>query len=116
MQAATDLVEIFATTTGAVYQCDRKNRLVVNFAGSFTVLKLDAFLRLYKTVEGIDLETMAISTDRAADVEVISVFGCERCYVLTLSELSAFQDLMAGARFALELNSMLHECLSAMPA
>nr|WP_262914547.1 hypothetical protein [Pontibacter vulgaris] len=116
MQAATELVEIFATNAGAVYQCDRKNRLMVKFAGSLIILKVDAFLRLNKALESIDLASMATRTDRAADLEVISVFGCDRCYVLTLPELYAFQDLLAGARFALELNSMLHECLSALPA
>ncbi|MHC2990758.1 hypothetical protein OB13_03875 [Pontibacter sp. HJ8] len=110
-QSPTDLVEIYANACGAVYQCDRKNRLMVNFDGTFSVLKVDAFLRLKHAVDSIDLETMAASTSRSSDFEIVSVCGCDRCYVLTLTELSTFQELLAGARFSMELNSMLHECL-----
>lgn len=116
MKTAATLVEIFTTTTGAVYQCDGRNRVLVNFAGQLTTLKVDAFLRLKRAVDNVDLEEMAASTSRAADVEIISVCGCERCYVLTLPELYAFKELLDGAKFAMTLNSVLHECLSAQLA
>ncbi|WP_114782459.1 hypothetical protein [Botryobacter ruber] len=112
MHPTTDKTEIYATPAGTVYQCDRRNRLLLSFSGSVTVLKLDTFLRLQKAVDAIDLEEMAASTNRASDLEIISVFGCDRCFVLTLPELYALNDLLAGAKFALELNRMLHECLS----
>ncbi|MHA6249352.1 hypothetical protein ACXYMU_15530 [Pontibacter sp. CAU 1760] len=107
------LTEIFATAAGAVFQCDRRNRVLVQFAGQLTVLKIDAFLRLKRAVDSVDLTAMAASTSRAADFELISVCGCDRCYVLTLTELYGFQELLDGAKFALALNSVLHECLSA---
>lgn len=113
MQAATELLEIYTTPAGAVYQCDRKNRLMVHFAGSLSVLKVDTFLRLKRAVDAIDLEAMATSTDRSSDVEIISVFGCDKVYVLTVPELYTFKELLAGARFSMELNRMLHECLNA---
>ena len=113
MQAATELLEIYATSAGAVYQCDRKNRLMVHFAGSLSVLKVDTFLRLKRATDSIDLQAMATSTDRSSDVEIISLCGCDTVYVLTMPELHAFKELLAGARFSLELNRMLHECLNA---
>lgn len=111
MQTAAPLVEIYTSEAGAVYQCNRRNRLRLHFAGAHTMLKVEAFLRLKKAIDSINLDEMATSTDRYSDFEVITICGCDRCYVLTLPELIAFKELLAGARFMLELNSMLHQCL-----
>ncbi len=111
MQVAAELVEIYANAAGAVYQCDRKSRLVLNFAGTLSVLKVDTFLRLKQTVDSIDLESMVVDPSRSSDFEIVSICGCDRCYVLTLTELCDLRELLAGARFTLELNRMLHECL-----
>ncbi|MBF9254003.1 hypothetical protein I2I11_11930 [Pontibacter sp. 172403-2] len=113
MQTVAPLVEIYTSEAGAVYQCNRRNRLRLHFAGTQTTLKVEAFLRLRKVVEGINLHEMATSTNRCSDFEVITICGCDRCFVLTLPELIAFKELLDGARFMLELNSMLHECLHA---
>jgi hypothetical protein len=111
IQIATELQEIFATEGGAVYQCDKRNRLILNFAGSQITLKVDAFLRLKNAVDNIDLNSMAVNTNRDSDYELITVCGCDKIYVLTLLEVYSFKELLGGARFALELNSVLHECL-----
>ncbi len=116
MQITTDLQEIFTTVYGAVYQSDRTNRLIVDFDGSVTTLKVDAFLRLKKAVDSIDLGSMATRTGRDADFELITVFGCDKLYVLSLQEVFNFKELLGGARFVLELNSMLHERLYAQLA
>ncbi len=94
-------------------QCDRRNRLLLNFSGVLTVLKIETFLRLKKAVDQVDVAQMASSTSRSADVEIITVCGCDSCFVLTLPELVALKELLAGARFMLELNSMLQQCLHA---
>ncbi|TPE43551.1 hypothetical protein [Pontibacter mangrovi] len=112
MHTATPLPEIYTSEAGTVYQCDRHNRLMLNFAGELTVLKLDAFLRLKRAVDSIDLDAMASNPDRSSDFSIITVCGCDRCFVLTLTELHALQELLAGTKFVLELNRMLHECLS----
>ncbi|MCX2740081.1 hypothetical protein [Pontibacter anaerobius] len=113
MHTATQLPEIYTSEAGAVYQCERHNRLMLSFAGELTVLKLDAFLRLKKAVDSIDLDAMANSPERSSDFSIITVCGCDRCFVLTLAEHHALKELLAGAKFVLELNSMLHECLNA---
>ncbi|WP_439880060.1 hypothetical protein ACSX1A_12925 [Pontibacter sp. MBLB2868] len=112
MQTSSLLNEIYTSAAGSVYQCDRRNRVILNYAGEVTALKVDAFLRLKKAVDSIDLEEMAISTDRSSDYEIVSVCGCDRCYVLTLPELDAFKEMLAKAKFVMELNSMLHECFN----
>ncbi|MEJ8756142.1 hypothetical protein WG947_03980 [Pontibacter sp. H259] len=113
VQISAEMQEIFATEAGAVYQCDKRNRLLVDFAGSLVVLKVETFLRLKKAVESIDLSNMAVNTERCSDYELITVCGCDKLYVLTLPQIYSFRELLGGARFALELNSMLHECLKA---
>lgn len=115
-QAAAELVEIYANQAGAVYQSDRKRRLLVNFADTLTVLKVDAFLRLKQAVDSIDLEQMAANPSRSSDYEIVSVCGCDRCFILSLTELYTLRDLLAGAKFTMELNRMLHECLTPLEA
>ena len=73
MKTAATLAEIYTTPAGAIYQCDSRNRVLVHFAGQLTVLKVEAFLRLKRAVDNVDLEEMGASTARAADVEIISV-------------------------------------------
>jgi hypothetical protein len=116
MPAATELVEIYANQSGAVYQSDSQRRLVVNFAGALSVLKVDAFLRLKQAVDSINLEQMAANPSRSSDYEIVSVCGCDRCFILSLTELYTLRDLLAGAKFTLELNRMLHECLTPLEA
>ena len=113
MQFATQLTEIYSTSAGAVLQCDKRNRLVLEFAGIVSVLKVDAFLRLKSAVDSIDLEEMATSTQRSSDLEIIAICGCDPVLILSLTEISFLKELLAGAKFMLELNSMLHERLSA---
>ncbi|MBB6610935.1 hypothetical protein H7F15_07800 [Pontibacter sp. Tf4] len=112
-QITTTLEEIFTTEAGTVYQCDKRNRLLVDFAGAVTILKVETFLRLKKAVDSIDLGNMATNPLRCSDYELITVCGCDKLYVLTVSEIFAFRELLGGAKFTLQLNSMLHECLSA---
>ncbi|MFD2514448.1 hypothetical protein ACFSRY_11265 [Pontibacter locisalis] len=116
MQTSTQLSEIYTSEAGAVYQCDRRNRLLVQFSGELVELKLDTFLRLKKAVDSINLEQMAVNPHRSSDFEIISVCGCDRCFVLTLPELHDFKELLSEARFMMELNSMLHECFSSQLA
>lgn len=114
--AATHLVELYANEAGAVYQCDRKNRLMLHFAGYLNVLKVDTFLRLKQAVDRIDLEQMAANPSRSSDYEIVFVCGCERCFILSLTELFSLRDLLKGAKFSLELNRLLNECLTPLEA
>lgn len=104
--------EIYSTAAGAVFQCERKNRIVLQFDGSLVSFKVEAFLRLKKIVDRIDLVAMASSTDRSSDLEIIYPVGCERVYVLSLPEVIALKELLAGAKAMLEINSMLHQLIS----
>lgn len=76
-----------------------------------TEYKLPCFFALKKLVDKIDLDAMALNPSKYSDIEIISPCGSERCYVLTLSEVLEFRDLLSGTCVMLQLNSILHERL-----
>ncbi|HEX8530395.1 MAG TPA: hypothetical protein VF646_10245 [Cytophagales bacterium] len=105
------LQEVFRTEAGCVYQSDLEHCLYVEFANRTVKYKLKCFFRLKAAIDRVDLVRMASDASRAADVEIISLCACENCYVLTLPQVVAFKELLAGANVMLELNSILHERL-----
>lgn len=108
---ATKLKEIYRTSHGCVYQCDKKRCFSIDFGGYTTEFKFPCFLALKNLVDSIDLDAMVLNPDTAADIEIISPCGSERCYVLTFSQLLEFKELLVGAKVMLQLNSILHERL-----
>lgn len=108
--------EVFRTDRGVVYQCDRTNRLILGFWGTYTPLSVRDFAQFRRMVETVDVQQMALSTDAADDVEILTPPRSERCYVLTLCEVIHLRELLSGANAMLELNSMLRECGCATPS
>ncbi|MGV3639585.1 MAG: DUF6686 family protein [Adhaeribacter sp.] len=116
MASAPDhLVEIFQTAQGSVYQCNRRNRFLVEFAGGISAFNVHDFLAFKSYVDTIDLEEMARNTCRIADVVVLMPPRTERCFVLMLTDVLHLRELLEGAKFMLKLNSMVQECLQGMP-
>ncbi|GAB4021762.1 hypothetical protein [Spirosoma koreense] len=107
--------EVFRTDKGVVYQCDRSNRLILEFWDTHTPLSARDFAQFRRMVETVDVRQMALSTAAADDVEILTLPRSERCYVLTLCEVIHLRELLAGARLMLELNSMLRECGCSLP-
>lgn len=102
--------EIFTTDKGAVYQCDRTNRLILSFWGTHTPLSARDFAQFRRMVDTVNVQQMALSTEAADDIEILTPPRSERCYVLTLCEIIHLRELLNGANLMLELNSMLREC------
>ena len=111
MKVSEQFREIYRTPNGCVYQCDKKRCFGVDFGGYMTEYKIPCFFALKKLVDSIDLDAMALNPEKSSDIEIISPCGSERCYVLTLSQMLEFKELLAGARVMLQLNSILHERL-----
>lgn len=106
----TGWVEVFRTERGAVYQCDANRCLILEFWDTHTVLSARDFSAFRRMVQTVDLRQMALSTDSAHDVEILTPPRSERCYVLTLCEVVHLRELLNGTQWMLELNSMLREC------
>jgi hypothetical protein len=116
MSQKSELKEVFATASGSVYQCDQSLCFWVDFAGHLTSYKVPCFFALKKLVDKIDLNAMALNPSNAADVEIINPCGCERIYVLSLTQALEFKELLSGAKAMLELNSILRQRLHCVPA
>lgn len=111
MQTQTGLYEIFKTAQGALYQCNLTSRYLLHFGGDVSVMRVEDFIILKKLVDRVDLQAMAQNADRASDYAIISPFGLDRCFVLTLTEVADLKELLAGAKIMLELHSLLRKCL-----
>lgn len=108
---STLLEEVFRTESGCVYQSDVENCFYVDFGGRAIKFGILCFFRLKTLVDRVNLPDMAACPERSSDVEIISPCACEHCYVLTLAEIAALKELLAGAKVMLELNSILKERL-----
>ncbi len=107
--------EIFATEAGAVYQSNRERCFWLYFKTEWTGLGVNQFYQLKKTVQSIDLATMALNPDKAFDYDIIALPESERIFLLTLSEILSLQELLNGTAVMLDLNSIIYERLYSIP-
>ena len=109
MQAKTNthLIEIFKTEFGSVYQCDRSNHFILEFAGHFTAFKPTNFIDFTKRVFAIDLDDMASNTARHADIAILMPLYTETCFLLTVSDTIRLQRILGGAKTILHLHTLL---------
>jgi hypothetical protein len=113
MNTCKQLIEIYRTANGCVYQCDQTSRFVLDFAGHSTSLNVLCFLSLKRRVDKIDIEELILSRD--SDIEIINPCGSERIFALSLHQLIEFKELLSGTRVMLELNSIIRERLNSFP-
>ncbi|WP_028297415.1 hypothetical protein [Olivibacter sitiensis] len=109
------LEEVYRTKDGAVLQCNNKNCFWLEFAGNHTAFRVQDFLQFKKTVDQIDLEDMLIDSSRASDYTLLMPFRTQRCFLLDVTQLLALKEILQGAMFMLELNSLLKACLTDKP-
>lgn len=107
--------EVYRTDHGAVYQCSRQNCYWLDFAGSTTAFKVKDFLSFKKKIDAIDVSAMIIDPSRTADFTILMPFRTPRCFVLDVNDVLNLRELLNGAKFMIELNSVLRECLKGTP-
>ena len=107
--------EVYKTAYGAVYQCSRQNCYWLEFGGTTTAFKVSDFLNFKKKVDAVDISAMIIDSSRTADFTVIMPFRTPRCFVLDINDVLNLRELLAGAKFMIELNSVVNECLKLSP-
>lgn len=105
------LKEVYRTLHGCVYQDNKRCVLVLEWNGRTSALKLPCFFSLRKLAAQIEIERLLNNPDPSHDFEILVPCGCDRCFVLTVSEILEFQDLLEGTKVMMELNSILHERL-----
>jgi len=95
--------EVFKSEFGAVYQCSRKNCYWLEFQNTTTSFKVGDFIRFKKRIDAIDVEKMLCDSSRSSDFEIVMPFRTERCFILTVEDILNLRDILAGAKFILEL-------------
>ncbi|WP_257667784.1 hypothetical protein [Parapedobacter tibetensis] len=107
--------EVYKTIHGTVYQCSRKNCYWLEFAGNTTAFKVGDFFNFKKKIDGIDISEMIINPSRTADFTIVMPFRTSRCFVLDINDVLNLRELLKGAKFMIELNSVVKECLRTTP-
>jgi hypothetical protein len=105
--------EVFKSEHGAVYQCNKKNCYWLEFKGERSSFKVTDFLRFKEEVDGIDIDSLLTNPSRSADFTILMPYRCNRCFLLTALDILNLRALLEGARFMIELNSLLSVCLKA---
>ncbi|HLT86652.1 MAG TPA: DUF6686 family protein [Sphingobacterium sp.] len=103
--------EVFKTTHGAVYQCSRKNCYWLEFQQTTTAFKISDFFLFKKRIDALDITRMLADTSRAADFEIIMPHRTERCFILSVQDILNLKEILAGAKFMIELNSEVKKIL-----
>lgn len=104
---------LFENDFGSVQQCNKSHKIILTFGKLATRFSLPCFLELKKKVDAINLEQMAEDISVAGDVVIISPCGCERVFLLDMTQVFQIKELLAGAKTMISLNSILYERLYA---
>lgn len=105
------LIEIYRTVHGAVLQSNRYHHYVLEFGGSQCILKVRDFAEFRRSVDQINLDEMVENTSPAADVCILMPAYTDRCFVLTVNDVLNLSEILRGASFMINLNSMVQETL-----
>jgi hypothetical protein len=105
------IIEIYRTDIGSVSQCNKTNSYLLEYGGIVSSFKATDFIDFIKRVNSIDVAEIILSSSPVTDVTVLMPAYCERCFVLTLSDILNLRELLLTAKFTLHLNSVISECL-----
>lgn len=111
MEKDCQLVEIYRTQHGAVLQCNRKNAFCLEYANGRSWFKVQYLLDFVKLVNKLDVAEMAKNPARHADIAIVMPAYSERCFVLTLKDIIDLRSILNGAKFNIQLNSIVRTCL-----
>lgn len=104
-------VELYKNSKGEVYQCDRSNRIILIFQNLSVQFRIQDFVKFRRDINKVDIKGKLMDISDECDYELISTPQYNISEKLTLCELIQLRDLVNGAQFALDLNSLLHQIL-----
>lgn len=105
------IVEVFRTARGSVNQCNKSNRMIVEFMGTTSSFKIKDFMDFTARVQSVGLPGLFCSSRRGSDITIISPHYSERCFVLDVNDLLGLQELLQGAKAMILLNSLIRSCM-----
>ena len=107
----TQMTELHRTSKGATFQCDVTDRICVHFGTISAAFKIKDFFIFRRTIKTINIHEMIFNLSDDYDFEWIESPKGGISQQLTLCEIIQLRDLLDGTKFALDLNSVLHETL-----
>ncbi|TKT88567.1 hypothetical protein FDK13_26835 [Dyadobacter frigoris] len=103
--------ELFSTSKGFSFQCDKSSRIVIHFGEMIASFRIQDFLNFRRLVNNIDIKSRLFDLSDESDFEFVEAPQLNINQKLTLCELIQLRELVNGTHFAIELNSLLHTIL-----
>ena len=107
----TQMTELYKTTKGATHQCDVTERICLQFGDISASFKVRDFFIFCRTIKTVNIHEMIFNLSDDYDFEWIESPKNDIAQKLTLCQIIQLRDLLDGTKFALALNSVLHETL-----
>ena len=103
--------ELYRVPKGYSWQCDLTNRVYVHFQETVAAFRLRDFFIFSRKVNAVNIHEMIYNLSDQYDFEIIEAPQQGVFMQLNLCDLIQLRELLDGTKFALKLNSMLHEAL-----
>jgi hypothetical protein len=100
---------LFDTEKGKTWQCDVTDRVFLQFADTTVSFKILDFFTFCRKVNSVNILNMLYNLSDESDCELIETSQGSFSKKLTIYEIVQLRELLDGTKFALSLNSMLHE-------
>lgn len=106
------LEELYQSDVGGLYQCNFNNCYCLKFRGEQFALSVSDFLSFKKEIDAIDIIEVLNDSSSKSDIIIVNSFRTKRFLVLNSLEVIQLQELLGAAKFMIELNSLINECLN----
>lgn len=108
----SQLEELYKSDIGEFCQCSLNNCYCLKFRDEQFVLTVSDFLSFKKEIDAIDIVSMLNDFSSKSDLIIINSFRAKRFLILNTLEVIQLKELLNAAKFMIQLNSMIHECLN----
>jgi len=103
--------ELFSTSRGFSFQCDKSSRIVIQFGEIEASFRIHDFLNFRRFLNKIDIRSKIFDLSDDSDYAFVEAPQVNIYQKLTLCEFIQLRELVNGTHFAIELNSLIHELL-----
>ncbi len=103
--------ELYRTAKGTTWQCDLTNRIHLHFGEAEIAFKMRDFSAFQRKIQAVDIHQRLYDLSDECDFELVEAPQQDLSLQLTLCDLIQLRELLDGTKFALRLNTLLHEAL-----
>jgi hypothetical protein len=103
--------ELFQTAKGVASQCDITDRIHIRFGDVQADFRIHEFLNFRRAINSIDIKSKLFNLSDDCDFQYLESPRQTFTRHFSLCELIQIRELVNGAHFALELNSIIREAL-----